>query len=205
LESIKDEKTDYFRYKSKILVGTLWIVSLLLAGFGAYLAGQSAEARFETVTATSSPEQKLEAQGRYDEAVQTVLDRVRQGYPEGLANIEVALIYINRAQKDRPSREKWAQQAVPYLDKAAVSAAKDPLDLETLMDDFDTIRDYSENGCPHYAKAIQYGQAALTLVQGNSFTEEGNSRSYPTQPIRQDTETMRKRIQAKVEACCREH
>ncbi len=189
--------------RSKILLGTLWFTSVALVGVGAYFGGWSAEAKFEDLNTTSAPELKLKDQGRYEEAAQTVLDRVREGLPEAEADSEVALIYLNRAKKDLPNREQWAQQAVPYLDKAAALAPHDPFILESAMDDFNTVGDYSENGCPYYEKAVQFGQAVLALLQGKSVTVEGHVRSYPAQPIREGIEPTLKRIREKVEACCK--
>jgi tetratricopeptide (TPR) repeat protein len=189
--------------RSNILLGTLWVTSVVLVGVGAYFAGRSAEAKFEDLTNTPAPEVKLEDQGRYEEAIQTVLDRIREGLPEADADSEVALIYLDRAKKDLANREKWAQQAVPYLDKAAALAPHDAFILESAMDDFNMLGDYSEKGCLHYEKAVQFGQATLALLQGNSVTVEGHIRSYPAQPIRNRIEATLKRIQDKVEACCK--
>jgi tetratricopeptide (TPR) repeat protein len=198
------EKIMPMSLRSKILLGMLWLTSVALMGGAAYFGGWNAEAKFEDLNTTSAPELKLENQGRYEEAVQTVLDRIREGLREADADSEVAVIYLNRAKKDRSNREKWAQQAVPYLDKAAALAPHDPFILESIMDDFNMVGDYSENGCPHYEKAVQFGQAALALLQGNSVTVEGYIRSsYPAQPIRDRVEPTLKRIQSKVEACCK--
>jgi tetratricopeptide (TPR) repeat protein len=189
--------------RSKILIGTLWATSVALVAVGAYFGGRAAEEKYEDLNTTSAPELKLQEQGRYEEAVQTVLDRIREGLPEAQADTEVAAIYLNTAKKDLPNREKWAQQAVPYLDKAAALAPYDPFILESAMDDFNAVGDFSENGCPHYDKAVQFGQAALALLQGNSVTVEGIRSSYPAQPIRDRIQPTLKRIRDKVEACCK--
>jgi len=42
---------------------------------------------------------KLEEQGRYDEAVQTVLDERTEGLPDAGAYSEVGMIYLDRAKK----------------------------------------------------------------------------------------------------------
>jgi tetratricopeptide (TPR) repeat protein len=190
--------------RSKILLETLWATSVAIVAVGAYFGGRTAEAKYEDLNTTSAPELKLQDQGRYEEAVQTVLNRIREGLSEAEADSEVAVIYLNAAKKDLPNREKWAQQAVPYVDKAAALAPHDPFILESAMDDFNTVGDYSENGCPQYDKAVQFAQAALALLQGNSVTVEGYIRSsYPARPIRDRVEPTLKRIQNKVEACCK--
>ena len=132
-----------------------------------------------------------------------MLDRRKEGLREADADEEVALIYLNRAKKDWANREKWAQQVEFYIDKAAALAPNDPFILESAMDDLNTVGDYSTSGCPHYLKAVQFGEAALTLLQGNSVTVEGHVRSYPTQPIKEGLQPRLKRIRDKVQACCR--
>ncbi len=192
-------------FRSKILFGILWATSAALVSVGAYFGGWGAEAKYEEVTTGDmpAPEVRLEDQGRYDEAIQTVLDRRREGLHEAYADSEVALIYLNRAKKDRANREKWAQQAALYIDKATALAPNDPFILESAMDDLNTVGNYSDNGCPHYQKAVQFGEAALALLQGSSVTIERHARSYPTQPIKESLKPRLKRIRDKVEACCK--
>jgi hypothetical protein len=78
----------------------------------------------------------------------------------------------------------------------------DPFILESAMDDLNTAGDYSDNGCAHYQKAIQFGEAALALLQGDTVAVEGHVRSYPTQPIKESIEPQLNRIRDKVPACC---
>jgi hypothetical protein len=165
----------------------------------------SAEAKYEDLITSNSPvpEVKLEDQGRYDDAIQTVLDRRKEGLHEADADSEVALIYLNRAKKDWANREKWAQEAALYMDKATALAPNDPFILENAMDDLNTVGDYSDNGCPPYQKAVEFGEAALVLLQGSTVTIEGHARSYPTQPIKEGLQPRLKRIRDKVEACCK--
>lgn len=186
-------------FRSKLLVAVVWATSLAGAGVGAYFAGRSVEAKYEDRPA---PEVKLEDQGHYDEAIQMVLDEKKEGLPEAEADSEVAVIYLNRAKRDWANREKWAQQAASYIERAASLAPNDPFTLESAMDDLNTAGDYSDSGCAHYQKAIQFGEAALALLQGNTITVEGNVRSYPTQSIKESIEPQLKRIRDKVQACC---
>ena len=190
---------------SKTLLGILWVTSFAATGVGAYFGGRGAEAKYEDLTTSKepAPEVKLEDQGRYDEAIQKVLDRRKEGLREADADSEVALIYLNRAKKDWANREKWAQQVEFYIGKAAALAPNDPFILESAMDELNTVGDYSDKGCPHYQKAVQFGEAALALLQGTSVTVEGHVRSYPTQPIREGLQPRLKRIRDKVEACCK--
>lgn len=192
-------------FQSKIALGVLWAATVVLASVGAYFVGWSAEAKYEDMTTTYlvAPEVKLEEAGRYDEAIQTVLGRRSEGIHEADADAQVALIYLERAKKDSANREKWAQQAATYLDKAAASAPKDPFTLESAMDGFNRVGDYSEKGCPQYEKAVGYGEAALALLQNSTVTVEGHMRSYPTQPIRESIQPQLKRIRGKVEAWCK--
>lgn len=193
------------KFQSKVASGVLWATTVALVSVGAYFIGWGAEAKYEDLKTsnTPAPEVKLEEQGRYDEAIQTVLDRRREGLHEADAYSEVAWIYLERARKDLASREKWAQQAASYLDKTTASAPKDPFILESAMDGFNRVGDYSEKGCPYYEKAVGFGEAALALLQGSTVTVEGHVRSYPTQPIKEGIEPRLKRIRGKVEAWCR--
>jgi len=138
--------------RSKMLAGILWVTSFAATGAGAYFGGRSAEAKYEDLITSKSPapEVKLENQGRYDDAIQTILDRRKEGLHEADADSEVALIYLNRAKKDWANREKWAQEAALYMDKATALAPNDPFILENAMDDLNTVGDYSDNGCPPY-------------------------------------------------------
>jgi len=183
----------------------LWGVTLVLAGVAAYFVGWGAEAKYEDLMTdrTPPPELALEEQGRYDEAIQTVLDRTRDGRFEAGADSEVALIYLRRAKSDPANREKWAQRAASYLDKAATLSPKDPFILESAMHGFNSVGDYSENGCPCYEKAVGFGEAALALLQGSTVTIQGHGRSYPTRPIKEGIEQPLERIRGKVEAWCK--
>jgi tetratricopeptide (TPR) repeat protein len=192
-------------FRSKTAAGALWAATVVLASVGAYFVGWGTEAKYEGMITSNTPppEVKLEEQGRYDEAIQIVLGRRNEWLPEADAYSQVALIYLERARKDSANREKWAQQAASYLDKGAASAPKDPFILESAMDGFNKVGDYSEKGCPHYEKAVGYGEAALALLQNSTVTVEGHVRSYPTQPIKESIEPRLKRIRGKVEAWCK--
>jgi tetratricopeptide (TPR) repeat protein len=191
--------------QSKVARGVLWATTVVLVSVGGYFAGWAAETKYEDLITidTPPPEVKLEEQGRYEEAIQAVLDRRREGLHEADADSRVAQIYLDRAKKDLANREKWAQQAASYLDKAAALAPKDPFILEGAMDGFNSVGNYSEQGCPDYEKAVGFGEAALALLQGSTVTVEGHVRSYPTQPIKEGIEPRLKRIRRKVEAWCR--
>jgi tetratricopeptide (TPR) repeat protein len=190
-------------FQSKFASAVLWGATVVLVGVGAYFVGWGAEAKYEDLITTPAPEVKLEEQGHYDEAIQTVLGRRNQGFPEADVDSQVGLIYLERAKKDLINREKWAQQAASYLDKAAALAPKDPFTLESAMGGFDRVGDYSEKGCPHYEKAVGYGEAALALLQNSTVTVEGHVRSYPTQPIKESIQPRLKRIRGKVDAWCK--
>lgn len=177
----------------------------MLTSVGAYFVGWGAEAKYEDLMTDNTPplEVKLQEQGRYDEAIQTVLSKRNQGFHEADLDSQVALIYLERAKRDSTNCEKWAQQAASYLDKAAALASKDPFILESAMDGFNRVGDFSEKGCPYYEEAVGYGEAALALLQNSTVTVEGHVRSYPTQPIKESIQPRLKRIREKVEAWCR--
>jgi len=189
----------------KIVPVLLWAATVVIAGVGGYFAGWRAEAKYEdlTTTITPSPEMKLEQQGRYDEAIQFVLDRAKQEGFEAGSDSEVGRIYLRRAKADPQNREKWMQQAAAYFDKATTLRPKDPFVLEVAMDGFNALGDYSDKGCPYYEKAVGFGESALALLQGSTITIEGQSRSYPTEPIKQGIQPPLQRIRRKVDAWCR--
>jgi tetratricopeptide (TPR) repeat protein len=191
------------KFQSTVASAALWAATVVLAGASAYFVGWGAEAKYEGMMTSNAPEVKLEEQGRYDEAIQTVMGRRSEGLPEADADSQVALIYLDRAKRDLTNREKWAQQATSYLDKAAALAPKDPFILESAMDGFNTVGDYSEKGCSLYEKAVGYGEAALALLQNSTVTVEGHARSYPTQPIKESIQPRLKRIRGKIEAWCK--
>ena len=168
-----------------------------------YFVGWGAEDKYELTTIdTPSPEMKLEEQGRYDEAIQAVRSREKEGLREADADSQVAQIYLDRAKKDSANRAKWAQEAALYLDKSTALAPRNPFILESAMDGFNKVGDYSEQGCSHYAKAVASGEAALALLQASTVTIEGHVRSYPTGPIKEGIQLRLKRIRRKVEAWC---
>jgi hypothetical protein len=191
--------------QSKIAWGVLRATTVVVMSVGGYFVGWGAEAKYEDLITndTPPPEVKLEKQGRYDEAIQAVLNRRSEGLHEADAYSQVAQIYLDRAKKDLANRGKWAHQAALYHDKAAALAPGDPFILESAMDGLNKAGDYSDQGCPHYEKAVALGEAALALLQGSTVSIEGHVRSYPTQPIREGIQPRLKRIRGKVDAWCK--
>jgi tetratricopeptide (TPR) repeat protein len=189
-------------FQSKIGSGVLWVATVVLVSVGAYFVGWRAEAKYEDLTETPSPGWKLAEQGRYDEAIQTVLDRKKEGLPDAETYSEAGVIYLERAKKDLANRERWAQQAASYYDMAVASAPKDPYILEGAMDAFSRVGDYSEKSCPHYEKAVGFGEAALALLQSSTIIIDGDPRSRPTQPIKEGIQPRLTRIREKVAAWC---
>jgi hypothetical protein len=100
------------------------------------------------------------------------------------------------------NRAKWAQEAALYLDKSTALAPGNPFIVESAMDGFNKVGDYSEQGCSQHAKAVPSGEAALALLQASTVTIEGHVRSYPTGPIKEGIQPRLKRIRRKVEAWC---
>ena len=190
-------------FQSKIGSGVVWVVTVVLVSVGAYFGGWHAEAKYEDLTETPSPGWKLAEQGRFDEAIQTVLDRRKKGLPDAETYSEAGVICLERAKKDMANRERWAQQAASYYDMAVASAPKDPLILEGAMGAFSRVGDYSEKGCPHYEKAVALGEAALALLQSSTVKIDGDPRSRPTQPIKEGIQPQLTRIREKVAAWCK--
>jgi hypothetical protein len=188
--------------RSNFTWAVLWIVSIAFAGLGSYFVGRAAQAKYMDLHTDNTPplDVKLEEQGRYDEAIQVVLGKIKGGQPAPEYDSRVAWLYLEQARKDWGNREKWTQKSASYSNMAVESAPADPFILETAMGNMDKAADYSENGCPLYEKAQSFGESALALTQGKTITVHG--RNYQTQQIREFVQPVLKRIRAKVKAWC---
>jgi hypothetical protein len=188
--------------RSKFVWAVFWIASVVLVGLGSYFVGRAAQAKWMDLHTDNTPplDVKLEEQGRYDEAIQVVLAKIKEGQPTPDDDSRLALLYWEQAKKDWGNREKWAQKSAYYSNKAVESAPADPFILETAMGNMDRAGDYSENGCPLYEKAQGFGESALALAQGKTITV--HERNYQTQEIRDFVQPVLKRIGAKVKAWC---
>ncbi len=118
---------------------------------------------------------KLEKQGRYDEAIQMVLGRRKDGQSAPEDDSRVALLFLEQAKRDGGNRDKWAEKSASYSNKAVKSAPADPFILETAMLNMDRAGDYSENGCLLYEKAQGFGESALALAQGKPLRSTGGT------------------------------
>lgn len=188
--------------RSKLVWAVLWIVSVVLVGLGSYFVGQATQAKWMNLHTDKTPplDAKLEEQGHYDEAIQVVLGQAKEGQPHPENDSRVAFLYLEQAKKDWGNREKWAQKSAYYSNKAVESAPADPFILDNAMDNMDRAGDYLENGCPLYQKAQRFGENALALTQGKTFTV--HERNYQTQQFRDSVQPVLKRIRAKVKAWC---
>jgi hypothetical protein len=188
--------------KSKFTWAVFWIASVLFVCLGSYFVGRAAQAKWMDLHTDNTPplDLKLEQQGRYDEAIQVILVRRKDGQSAPEDDSRVALLYLEQAKKDWENREKWAQKSASYSDRAVESAPADPFILETAMANMDRAGDYSENGCPLYEKAQRFGESALALAHGKTIAV--HERNYPTQQIRDFVQPVLKRIGAKVKAWC---
>jgi hypothetical protein len=115
----------------------------------------------------------------------------------------IADIYLRHAKADPSNRERWAEQAATYLEKAYRTTPTSVLALESEMQNFNRLGDYSEKGCPDYEKAKASGEAALAQLQGVNFTVEGHPETYPSDTERQGLQSQLKRIQSKIDAWCK--
>lgn len=189
--------------ESKFTWGVLWVITLVLVALGAYLTGWVAEGKVEdarTTNALASPEDNLEREGRYDEAIRIIMEN-HDRLAEADVDCRVGWVYLERGKKDWTNRQQWAQQAAIYFDKAAALASNDPFVLEQAMGGFNKVGDYTDKGCPDYEKAVHFGQAAIVLFQGTTVSPSGKVRRYPAQLV--DLQPQLARIQQKINAWCK--
>lgn len=190
--------------KSKVTWAVVWIISVGLVALGAYKTGWTVEGKVEdanTRNAPLPPEDKLEQEGHYDEAIRVIMEN-HDRLPEADVDCRVGWVYLERGKKDWANRQQWARQASVYFDKAAGSASADPFVLEQAMDGFNKIGDYVDQGCPDYEKAVHFGQAAITLYHGTTVSPGGKVRHYPAQ-LADDLQHQLPRIEQKISAWCK--
>lgn len=182
----------------------LWVVTVVLVALGSYRTGWAVEGKVEdagTRNAPPPPEDKLEREGHYDEAIR-VITKNHDRLPEADIDCQVGWVYLKRGKKEWANRQRWAQQAVIYFDKAAGLALNEPFVLEQVMDGFNKAGDYTDEGCPDYEKAVHFGQTAIVLFQGTTVSPSGKVRRYPPQ-LADDLRPQLARIQQKIDAWCK--
>ena len=186
--------------QSKIVLVLLWATSVLIVGIGTYFLGWNAEAEYESSTGHQAPslDAQLEAEGRYEQAIQVVLTPKAERPTYSGDYARVAELYLEWAKKDLEDRAKLAEKSASFSEKSVELAPNDPYAFESAMDNLNRAGDYSENGCQYYKEAQRYGEKAIVLFQGRN--PEG--RKYPTQQMRELIEPQLKRIRQKIEAWC---
>jgi tetratricopeptide (TPR) repeat protein len=188
-------------FHSKILSRPLWASSILVVGVGTYFLGQRAEAVYENLITDKTPslDMLLEAQGRYEEAIQVVLTPSRERPVQSGDYLRAASLYLEMGKRDVENRTKLAEKSAFYTDKSAELDPNDPFTLDSAMTNLDRAGDYSQNGCPYYEKAEKFGEKAIVLYHGSS----AEGRKYPTQQMTDLVEPELNRIRVKIEAWCR--
>jgi hypothetical protein len=189
--------------KSKIVLAGLWLTAIVLVGVGASKVGSIAEAEYESKKERPDPVENLLGQGRYDEAIQLTMDENKQGVSDAHTYEGIALIYLERAKRELANRQRWAEQAAIYFDKATAAAPKDPFILESAMDGYNRLGDFKQNGCAEYQKGVDLGETELSLLQGTTFTVRGSQQAYPSQTVKEGLEPQLRRIQSKLAAWCK--
>jgi hypothetical protein len=100
----------------------LWIASLVLAALCGFAYGW--EDRLENppmltmIKGKEPPEVVLLRKGRYEEAVKIILDSIKDDKKDYFRYQQVATVYAVRAANDPSNRERWAQQAAFYRQRA---------------------------------------------------------------------------------------
>ena len=143
---------------------------------------------------------KLLRKGRYDDAAKAALDAIKDEKRDYFRYYSVAAVYFARAAKDRSNREKWVGQAAFYIDKGASLGPDDPTNLMEAAFSMDRVGDDSNQSCPYYEKARQYGQDAMSQLKGDGIFV--GDEKMPTQPIRDEIAKLLNKLQGKMEAKC---
>lgn len=182
----------------------MWIGSLILVAVCGFAYGW--ENRLEnppmliTVKANEPPELMLLRKGRYDEAVKTILESIKNGKGDFLRYQEIATVYAVRAAKDPSNRERWAQQAAFYETKSVAVSGSEPISLMGAASGLDHVGDVSDDPCRYYKTASQYAQQAMDGLKGDAIYI-GDEKT-PTKPLRGDAGKLLDRLQAKIKTKC---
>jgi hypothetical protein len=135
---------------------------------------------------------KLQEEGRYDKAVQTVQnwrnDSRRNISHDGFLYQQIAMIYIVKAYKKPTTREESIHEAELNLEKSLDFLDKkqpEPIDTDLfgIGGAYEILGDLSEKDrCQFYAKARQAFVRQLPLIKGDAYTAYG--KTVPLEPLR---------------------
>jgi len=135
-------------------------------------------------------------QGNYDKAVRTGLAALKEGR-DGFIQQQIAMVYLQRAEKEPGLRDRWAREAVFYAEK---SLEDDVQPKFLLLDEaggiFEMAGDLSTSqSCEYYARALKAFSVAAPLLEGDYIALYGYRR--PLAPLRTQNEKLLTRVREK--------
>ena len=135
-------------------------------------------------------------QGNYDKAVSTGLAALKEGR-DGLIQQQIAMVYLQRAEKEPGLRDRWAREAVFYAEKSLEDDVQPKfLLLHEAGGIFEIAGDLSASErCEYYARAMKAFTVAAPLLEGDYIALYGYRR--PLAPLRDENEKLLTRVKEK--------
>ena len=169
---------------------TLSAGSLLFLGWILYYPKPAPQSSDEAVTRMTV----LQEDGRYDEAVATVQSWLQNGERDtsrdGILYQQIAIVYIIESYKRPKVREDAVRQAELNLEKSLSLFDQEQsqdigIDLFGIGGGYEALGDLPvAEKCKFYAKAQQLYERQLPLIQGDTYTANGET--FPLEPYRAD-------------------
>jgi tetratricopeptide (TPR) repeat protein len=171
------------RNPRRLTVG-LAIALLLIGGFLVHRLLSAAAQERHTADYGSEMIQYTK-EGRYDDAIQTGLNALRNQPKDAAVYQQIVVVYLIRADKDPTERQRWILQALSYIEKALSADPSNPIMIRELAFDLEKAGDLSSNEkCQYYGHAFDLSKRVAALLEGDHITAGGQA--YPIDPISKD-------------------
>jgi tetratricopeptide (TPR) repeat protein len=151
------------------------------------------------------------SQGRYEEAVQVGLKALRNQPHDAFVYVQIAGVYLIRADRESAQRERWIEAAIGYIDKAlAVATGNDAAHRATVLSQaaaaFEVAGGVSTpQRCVAYERAVKLFEEALAILAGVDSVDAGEGRQMSLRPLRQDDQDKLSQVREKIaSAGCRQ-
>ncbi len=171
----------------RTLVGILAVIAMLVIAFYAalYLWNRHIEASMRQRDGAERSDDMVASQmmgyvtrGRYDDAVRTGLEALRNEPRDAAIYQQLAMVYMSRARKEQGQREQWIREAVAYVGKAVSVDSNDPVNVLEAAHALAAAGGLSsEKRCPYYQRASELSEQMEPLysvaVQLKTLIAEG--------------------------------
>jgi hypothetical protein len=142
-------------------------------------------------------------QGRYDAAVQVGLHELRNDSRDEFVYQQIAMVYLQRANKDSDHRQDWVNQGVSYIEKSlSLNSKEKDIAGASLLQDALTFKEFgnlsADHRCAYYARARKLLEDRVSMLQGDKLTLEG--RDFPFAPLRNENEKFLSDVNGKAAA-----